>query len=348
MSNSASARRVVFWGKYRWLVAGFAVVAGLAVSAPVAAGASARPQGPAGGSGVTGSRIGWTACGPRLECAGVPVPLDWHHPRGPAITLAVIRHLASHPGQRIGSLFLNPGGPGDSGVAAAADQGEALDAITGGRFDVIGWDLRGTHRSTQVSCFAGSRERAAFWHGMPVPTTHRAEKRYLAKTVGMARHCGARNGELLAHISTADTVRDLDYLRQLVGDRRLSYLGESVGTFIGQTYANMFPDRVRAMALDGVIDPVAYTSGTAAALASGLLSVDSEFGQFLALCDQAGPAACALAGDGPAAERVHKLLARLRHHPIPAPSATPPAGSPMERPWPSSSSPRCQTLPGGQ
>jgi pimeloyl-ACP methyl ester carboxylesterase len=324
MSNSASARRVIFWGKYRWLVAGFAVVAGLAVSAPVAAGASAQPQGSAGGSGVTGPRIGWAACGPRLECAGVPVPLDWHHPRGPAITLAVIRHLASHPGQRIGSLFLNPGGPGDSGVDAAADQGEALDAITGGRFDVIGWDLRGTHRSSQVSCFAGSRERAVFWHGMPVPTKRQAEKRYLAKTVAMARHCGARNGELLAHISTADTVRDLDYLRQLVGDRRLSYLGESVGTFIGQTYANMFPDRVRAMALDGVIDPVAYTSGTAAALASGLPSVDSEFGQFLALCDQAGPAACALAGEGPAAERVHKLLARLRHHPIPAPSATPP------------------------
>lgn len=128
MSNSASARRVIFWGKYRWLVAGFAVVAGLAVSAPVAAGASARPQGSAGGSGVTGPRIGWAACGPRLECAGVPVPLDWHHPRGPAITLAVIRHLASHPGQRIGSLFLNPGGPGDSGVDAA-DQGEALDGL---------------------------------------------------------------------------------------------------------------------------------------------------------------------------------------------------------------------------
>jgi len=319
MSSNPSARRLVRWGKHRWFAAGLAVVAASALGVPVTASASARSQGSLGSSGGAGPRISWAACGQRLECAGVPVPLDWHHPRGPAIKLAVIRHLASHPGQRIGSLFLNPGGPGDSGVDAVAARGEALDAITGGRFDVIGWDLRGTHRSAGVSCFASSRERAAFWHGMPVPTTRQDEKRFLAKTVTMARHCGARNGALLAHISTADTVRDLDYLRQLVGDRRLSYLGESVGTFIGQTYANMFPDRVRAMALDGVIDPVAYTSGTAAALASGLLSVDREFGQFLALCDQAGPAACALAGEGPAAEPVPTLLARDRDHPVQAP-----------------------------
>src|SRR5437763_4801406 len=103
MPSSASARRVIPWGKYRWLVAGFAVAAGLATGAPVAAGASARPHGQAGGSGGVGPRIAWAACGQRLECAGVPVPLDWHHRGGPAITLAVIRHLASHPGQRIGS-----------------------------------------------------------------------------------------------------------------------------------------------------------------------------------------------------------------------------------------------------
>src|SRR5262245_12520148 len=166
MSSDASARRAAGWSKHRWFVAGLAVVAASAVGVPVAASASARAQGSLGSSGVTAPRISWAGCGQRLECARVPVPLDWHHPGGPAITLAVIRHLASHPGRRIGSLFLNPGGPGDSGVDAVAGRGEALDAITGGRFDVIGWDLRGTHRSTRVSCFASSRERAAFWHGM--------------------------------------------------------------------------------------------------------------------------------------------------------------------------------------
>jgi pimeloyl-ACP methyl ester carboxylesterase len=81
----------------------------------------------------------------------------------------------------------------------------------------------------------------------------------------------------VVHISTVDTVRDLDHLRQLVGDLQLNYLGESVGTLIGQTYVNMFPNRVRAMTLDGLIDPVAYMGGTASALASGLRSVDDEF-----------------------------------------------------------------------
>jgi pimeloyl-ACP methyl ester carboxylesterase len=296
------------------------VAAGLAV-------ATLAPVTPAAGSArssASASGISWTACGSRLQCASVRVPLDWAHPSGRAITLSVTRHLASDPDRRIGSLFLNPGGPGDSGMDAVTGQGEALDAITAGHFDVVGWDLRGTGRSAPVSCFADSGAREAFWHGLPIPTTRHQEQRYLAKTVAMARACGARNGDLLAHISTADTVRDLDYLRWLVGDRRLNYLGESVGTFIGQTYANMFPGRVRVMALDGVIDPVAYTRGTAAALASGLLSADREFGQFLDLCEQAGPARCALAGDGPVAAGVRKLLTGLRQHPIPAPSATPP------------------------
>jgi pimeloyl-ACP methyl ester carboxylesterase len=181
--------------------------------------------------------------------------LDWRHPGGPTIALAVIRHLASRPDQRIGSLFVNPGGPGDSGVAAVANRGDALDAQTGGRFDIVGWDPRGAGGSSPVSCFADPAERAAFWQDQPVPTTRPQERRYLAKTIELAQRCGQRNGELLAHISTTDTVRDLDHLRRLVGDRQLTFLGESTGTLIGLTYANLFPRRVRAMVLDGLEDP---------------------------------------------------------------------------------------------
>jgi len=250
---------------------------------------------------------------------------DWAHPGGPTITLSVIRHLASHPEQRIGSLFLAPSGPGDSGVAMVAERGQALDAITGGRFDVVGWDIRGgAGASAPVTCFADATEQASFWEGLPVPTTRAEERRYLAKTIALAQRCGERNGELLAHIATADTARDLDHLRRLVGDRRLTYLGESFGTLIGQTYANLFPRRVRAMALDGVIDPVAATTSTEAVLASGSIDTDRVFREFLALCEAAGPDRCALAGHGPVAPRVNRLLRRLRHHPIPAPSATPP------------------------
>jgi pimeloyl-ACP methyl ester carboxylesterase len=296
--------------------------AALALLAPFTAQAGVPAQGPPGPEPAPAV---WTACGPRLECAGVAVPLDWDRPRGRTITLAVVRHLASRPGERIGSLFVNPGGPGDSGVTMVAERGEALDALTGGRFDVVGWDPRGTGGSAAVSCFADPAERAAFWQDQPVPTTRADERRYLAKTIGLARRCGQLNGDLLAHISTADTTRDLDHLRRVVGDRRLSYLGESTGTLIGLTYANLFPRRVRAMVLDGVEDPVRWTAGTASALAQSFTDTDRTWEQFLALCEAAGPDGCALAGHGTtAAGRAEGVLARLRQAPIPAPSASPP------------------------
>ena len=287
----------------------------LAVVAPVTAAPAAAGA----------PEVDWTACGPQLECASVPVPLDWSEPDGPRIALSVIRRLASRPDQRIGSLFVNPGGPGDSGVGYVAERGEALDALTSGRFDIVGWDIRGgAGASAPVTCFADATERASFWEGLPVPSTRAEERRYLAKTIELARRCGERNGELLAHISTADTARDLDHLRRLVGDRRLTYFGESFGTLIGQTYANLFPRRVRAMALDGVVDPVASAAGAEAVLANGLADSDRVFREFLRLCQAAGPDRCALAGHGPVAPRVNSLLRQLRHAPIPAPSATPP------------------------
>jgi pimeloyl-ACP methyl ester carboxylesterase len=303
-----------------------AVIVGvfLAIVVPVTADASI-PRGSAAPARAGLAQLSWTACGPRLECASVPVPLDWARPGGPTITLSVIRHLASGPEQRIGSLFVNPGGPGDSGVGYVAERGEALDTLTKGRFDVVGWDIRGgAGGSAPVTCFAGASERASFWEDLPVPTTRAEERRYLAKTIELAQRCGERNGELLAHISTADTARDLDHLRRLVGDRKLTYFGESYGTLIGQTYANLFPHRVRAMALDGVVDPVAAAAGTEAVLASSLADTDRVFQEFLRLCEAAGPDRCALAGHGPVAPRVNRLLRRLRHAPIPAPSATPP------------------------
>jgi pimeloyl-ACP methyl ester carboxylesterase len=314
MPSKARIGGALPWRTHRGLAVVLAALVVLAIVVPVGADASTR--------GVPS--ISWTACGPRLECASVAVPLDWRHPGGPTITLAVVRHLASRPDRRIGSLFVNPGGPGDSGVAMVAGRGDALDAQTGGRFDIVGWDPRGAGGSAPVSCFADPAERASFWQDQPVPTTRRDERRYLAKTVELAQRCGARNGELLAHISTTDTVRDLDHLRQLVGDRRLTFLGESTGTLIGLTYANLFPRRVRAMALDGVEDPVRFLAGTASALAQSFTDTDPTFRQFLRLCEAAGPDRCALAGHGPVAPYVEGVLSRLRHHPIPAPSATPP------------------------
>jgi pimeloyl-ACP methyl ester carboxylesterase len=296
----------------RYAVGALALGATAALLTPVPAVAAAPPG------------IAWAPCGDGLECASVPVPLDWSRPHGRTISLALARHPASDPAHRIGSLFVNPGGPGDSGVAEVTNRGAELDARTAGRFDIVGWDPRGSGRSAPVSCFAGPAERAAFWGDTLVPSTRADKRAYLARTVELARRCGQRNGDLLAHISMADQVRDLDHLRALAGDPRLTFFGESNGTLMGQTYANMFPDRVRAMALDGIVDPIPYNHGTAAALANGLSDTDLVWNRFLADCEAAGPQSCALAGQGPVKPRVDAFLARVKRTPLPAPNATPP------------------------
>ena len=253
------------------------------------------------------------------------MPLDWDHPKGRTISLAVIRHLASKPQQRIGTMFINPGGPGDTGVGLVRGDPAGVDAFGGGRFDVVSWDPRGTNGSTRVRCFRSKRGEARFWAGASIPSTSAASDRFRRKTAALARRCGEVSGWLLPHISTADTARDLDYLRRLLGEEKLTYVGLSYGTYLGQTYANMFPGRVRAMLLEGLVDAVKYSKGAEARIASFVSSSDEVFNRFLSLCESAGPERCALAGGRhTAAERVKRLFARLKRAPIPAPAVTPP------------------------
>jgi pimeloyl-ACP methyl ester carboxylesterase len=282
------------------------------------------PQAAAASQGAASARIAWKGCGKRLQCARVRVPLDWSRPRGRRISLAVIRYRASGPGRRIGSMFVNPGGPGGS-VEQVRREGAMLDAVGRGRFDIVGWDVRGAGESARVRCFRSQRSWRRFFDGwvLPIPATTKASRGFLRRVAGLTRRCGGLSGSLLAHISTADTVRDLDYLRSLVGDRRLTYYGISGGTFIGETYANMFPGRVRAMELDAIVDPIAYTRGTEAGYVNMLGAADQGFRYFLSLCQRAGPSRCALAWHGSVANRVDRLMARLRHRPIPAPAASP-------------------------
>src|SRR5439155_16800069 len=131
--------------------------------------------------------------------------------------------------------------------------------------------------STHVRCFRSEEAEERFWAGTGLPTTRAASERYAAKTVALARRCGRLSGWLLPHISTADTARDLDYLRRLSGERRMTYVGLSYGTYLGQTYANMFPDRVRAMMLDGIVDAVPYAKNAEARAASQASGSDEVF-----------------------------------------------------------------------
>lgn len=308
------------------LLAAAAMATGLMSAGFVVASAvgSVSPEGAYGAGGRT--EVAWRKCGVRLQCAQVRVPLNWARPDGTTISLAVIRYVPRRLNHRIGSLFVNFGGPGVPGVATLKSAPEAeLEALSEGRFDVVSWDPRGTGESTHVRCFANHRAQAQFWgRDWSIPTTSSQSHRYVTKTVAFVKRCVRLSGRLLAHESTADTVRDLDYLRRLVGDRKLTYLGVSYGTFIGQTYANMFPRQVRAIVLDGVVNPVAFTESVREAIANGVSTSDVVFAKFQSLCQRAGPARCALAGHGSVATRVNGLLARLRRGPIPAPSAVAP------------------------
>jgi pimeloyl-ACP methyl ester carboxylesterase len=136
-----------------------------------------------------------------------------------------------------------PGSPGRAAVSAGG----------GGRFNVVGWDPRGTNGSDPVRCFISQASEARFWRGVQIPTTAAQSRAYERKAIELARRCGQVSGPLLNNISTEDTTRDLNYLRQFVGDRALTYVGLSYGTMIGQIYANIFPTRVRAMLLDAVV-----------------------------------------------------------------------------------------------
>src|SRR5690349_16778566 len=213
----------------------------------------------AGSSAQQVAGIAWHHCkglGERYQCAAVAVPLNWHRPNGAHIRLAVIRFVGSDQAHRIGSMFVNPGGPGSSGVAIVRGLGPELAAWGRGRFDVVGWDPRGTNASDPVRCFPTPGAEARFWHGAHIPMTPAQSRAFARRAAELARRCGRVSRRLLDNISTEDTVRDLDHLRRLVGDRALTYVGFSYGSLIGQTYENMFPRRVRAMLLDGIADPV--------------------------------------------------------------------------------------------
>ncbi len=282
---------------------------------------------------VAAPRLSWRAC-PRgsdaalagFRCARLRVPLDYRHPRGRQITLAVVKHPATRPRARIGTLFMNPGGPGGQGTVQIPDWYLQLPQTARQRFDVVSWDPRGIGQSTAVQCFANPASEAAFLGvSADFPVTAAQQATYITRWRGLGRRCAARARQLLRHVSTADTARDLDRLRQAVGARQLTYWGLSYGTILGATYANLFPSRVRAVVLDGDIAPSAWTApGDQRPALSISLRIGSDAGAglnlnaLLAYCGRAPVARCAFsAGSARATQRkFNLLLARLRRAPI--------------------------------
>ncbi|MEY2449736.1 MAG: hypothetical protein QOH79_3212 [Acidimicrobiaceae bacterium] len=194
----------------------------------------------------------WSSCGSRLRCATLNVPLDYADPSGPTIELSLNELPARRPNDRIGSLLVNPGGPGGSGLQFVAG-GIDLPTSLQDRFDIVGFDPRGVGASTGLPC--GDRTVPAFLRvdSTPDDAAEQAELDAAAKDV--ADDCGTNAGDLLPHLGTDDVVRDMDTIRQALREDQLNYLGISYGSLLGLRYAELFPQRARAIAIDGVVDP---------------------------------------------------------------------------------------------
>ncbi len=268
----------------------------------------------------------WQDCQDGFQCSTAKVPLDYDQPSGTKIDLAVIKLPATDPGKRIGSLFVNFGGPGASGVERLRGRGKwewLFSPELRSRFDLVSWDPRGIGRSATVRCFDTVEEQQNYLNAIPVyPDTAAQEAAFYDSYRDFARRCEAKSGDLLDHVSSANSARDLDLLRKAVGDKKLTYHGISYGTHLGAIYANMFPDKVRALAFDGSLDFVGNATGHGDQGTTVPLDtrqdvprgVAETFDQFLKLCAAPG-AKCAFAG-GDLKQKWADLVAKVTASPV--------------------------------
>jgi pimeloyl-ACP methyl ester carboxylesterase len=201
-------------------------------------------------------KLTWGACGvPGFECATLKVPLDYAEPDADQVRLAVARKRATGRDKPLGSLLVNPGGPGGSAVGYLEQYaGVGYPAEVRARYDMVAVDPRGVARSEPVECLDGPH-MDAYTQTDVTPDDEKETRLLVDAYKRFAEGCGQRSAALLRHVSTVETARDMDILRAVLGDRTLTYVGASYGTFLGATYAGLFPERVGRMVLDGAMDP---------------------------------------------------------------------------------------------
>ncbi|HYN30585.1 MAG TPA: alpha/beta hydrolase [Dermatophilaceae bacterium] len=243
--------------------------------------------------------LAWSECdGGR--CASLTVPLSYDDPDGATIGVDVLKVPASKRSARVGSLVVNPGGPGGSGV----DYARAADVIVGApvrqRYDVVGFDPRGVGRSEPIDCLTDS-ELDAFLGAEQTPDDPAEQAAFAANATRFAEACGDNAGPLLGHVSTVDAARDMDVLRSALGEEQLDYLGKSYGTYLGAVYAGLFPTLVGRFVLDG-------------ALAPDLTSRELNLGQAEGFerATRAWAASCVEEGDCPLGDSVDSVMEGMR------------------------------------
>lgn len=310
-------RSVATVARFGVLCAAITITAAIAATAAPASSAIAWHPCPAGS--VAAAAGGFT-------CATVSVPLDYAEPHGESIQLALVKHAATDPKHRIGTLFANPGGPGGQGLKQIPGWIDFFPQPLKARFDIVSWDPRGVGFSTAVQCFATPDDEGEFLgDDGDFPRTVAQQPAYIKTWAEFGKRCAERNGKLLAHVSTGDSARDLDRLRQLVGEPKLTYIGLSYGTILGATYANLFPNRVRALVLDGNIAP---SNWRATAPSDPSHSISMRIGSdaltaktlddFFTMCGNVGTTRCPFSAGTPAATHAKfvAFMTRLQAGPI--------------------------------
>jgi pimeloyl-ACP methyl ester carboxylesterase len=217
-------------------------------AAPTSTGPPTTPQDPSAPTPPAPPAPEWARCGPDIECATLVVPLDYDQPDGETIELDLARIPVEHDRDRVGTVVVNPGGPGGSGTEALL--GGIADGLTDS-FDVVAWDPRGVGGSRPLDC----ADDDSFFSLDPDPDDDDERAALEEAAREMANQCAATDPALLPTLDTTTTARDLEQLRRALGDEPLNYLGYSYGTHIGLEYARLFPTNIRAMVLDGVVDP---------------------------------------------------------------------------------------------
>ncbi|WP_110180563.1 alpha/beta hydrolase [Nocardioides solisilvae] len=197
--------------------------------------------------------VDWQSCGDGFECGWLKVPMDYDEPDGEKLDLALLKVLADAPERRVGSLVVNPGGPGAPGTEYAAQAAFVFREPLLDHFDIIGFDPRGTGRSNPVDCLS-DEQLDEYLAGDPAPDTPAEVREAVRWSKRFGAGCQQRSGDLVDHVSTVEAARDMDVLRAALGEGQLDYLGASYGTKLGATYAELFPERVGHLVLDGAVD----------------------------------------------------------------------------------------------
>jgi pimeloyl-ACP methyl ester carboxylesterase len=277
-------------------------------STPEPSQSASVPEGD-GLDGYYSQPLDWSDCNDGFECATFNVPIDYANPADGAMQISAIRKLASGTAQ--GSLILNPGGPGGSGIEYTTYVDFVVSNTLRENFDIVGFDPRGVGQSTPVECLDDQQtEEYIALDGSPDNQTEINQAQEMAELFGQT--CATNSPDIFRFLDTVSATRDIDILRALLGDEKLNWLGKSYGTFLGATYADLFPERVGRMLLDGAIDPTLTNEQLSYGQALGF---ELALERFVDHC--ATQSDCPLSASGAAGvSEVSELLNQLDANPV--------------------------------